>query len=85
MDLLIALGAAYNTYVNAMSFGEESKQYQRMSDLFFKGEKLISTGIKQNNWKHVKELILELGKEALTENGDWLLTKRSRPIELPTG
>jgi hypothetical protein len=27
--------------------------------------------------------MIDLGREALTENGDWLLLQRSRPLEMP--
>ena len=27
--------------------------------------------------------LLELGKEALAENGDWVLLRRERPLEMP--
>ena len=84
IDLLLASGAAYGTYITAMAFAEEARQYQRMTDLFFRGERMICEYIKTNDWNKAKEIIIELGKEALTENGDWLLTKRSRPIEIPT-
>ena len=84
IDLLLASGAAYGTYITAMAFAEEARQYQRMTDLFFRGERMINEYIKTNDWNKAKEIIIELGKEALTENGDWLLTKRSRPIEIPT-
>ena len=32
-----------------------------------------------------QELLLQLGKEALIENGDWVLLHRERPMELPIG
>ena len=31
------------------------------------------------------ELLRELGKEALIENGDWVLLHRERPIDIPKG
>ena len=32
-----------------------------------------------------QELLIELGKEALGENGDWMLLHRERPLEVPKG
>jgi len=29
------------------------------------------------------EILRRLGSEALTENGDWVLTYRERPLEVP--
>jgi hypothetical protein len=33
--------------------------------------------------KKARELVLDLGREALAENGDWVLLHRDRPLELP--
>jgi len=85
IDLMMVLGAANATYVKTMIFAEEAKQYQRMCDIFYRGEKMVKNFIEKGDWGSAKEIILELGKEALSENGDWLLTQRSRPIEIPTG
>jgi hypothetical protein len=32
-----------------------------------------------------QNFIAELGREALIENGDWILTHRDRPLEVPKG
>jgi hypothetical protein len=32
-----------------------------------------------------KRLILSLGREALIENGDWVIAHRSRPLEIHAG
>jgi hypothetical protein len=85
IDLLVAGGAAYSSFINSMAFAEEARQYQRMTDLFFRSEKKINFFIHEKKWEMVSLIIFELGKETLTENGDWLLMKRSRPIEIPTG
>jgi len=35
--------------------------------------------------REVQALLEELGKEALVENGDWVLLHRERPLEVPHG
>ena len=84
MDLLVAMGAACSSYISTMACAEEAKQYQRMGELFFRGEQAMEKYLELGVLPGVKEIIIELGKEALAENGDWLLTKRSKPIEIPT-
>jgi len=85
VDTFIAFGASFSSYIYAMAFTEESKQYKKMSALFFRGERVLSRYINDGNWRAAYGIIIEMGLEALDEGGDWLLTKRSRPIEIPTG
>jgi hypothetical protein len=35
--------------------------------------------------RELTALIEELGKEALSENGDWILLHRDRPLDVPHG
>jgi len=44
-------------------------------------EKLIG----ENRLSEAQSFIGELGREALAENGDWILTHRDRPLEVPKG
>jgi len=41
--------------------------------------------IKKGNLALARLLILELGQQALGENGDWVLLHRERPLEMPHG
>ena len=38
---------------------------------------------RRRGWRGGAALLVELGREALAENGDWLLMRRDRPLELP--
>ena len=38
-----------------------------------------------HNREEARAIIKELGKEALTENGEWVLLHRERPLEVPEG
>jgi protein-S-isoprenylcysteine O-methyltransferase Ste14 len=70
-------------YGRTRAFSEHAKHYGRMRILFenarrrLQEKKVIAPGV------DVRSVILELGKEALVENGDWVLIHRERPIEVP--
>lgn len=74
--LLLALnGGLHHFYAQKMAWVEHIKQYKRMI-LFFENarnrfDKLGDSGI------------LDLGREALAENGDWVWLHRERPLEVP--
>lgn len=85
IDTFIAIGAARAVYVEKKGFNEEAKQFQRMKDLFQKGNNVMIECLKKDDLKRAERLVIELGKEALTENGDWLILRRSKPMEVPLG
>lgn len=85
VDTCIAIGAGYQVYVEKRAFADEVKQYQRMESLFARGKSIIAGLIKENKLDEVEQVLIEIGKEALVENGDWLMLQRSRPLEMPIG
>ncbi|MFH1076992.1 MAG: hypothetical protein V1753_09220 [Pseudomonadota bacterium] len=85
VDLCIAIGAAFQIYVEKMAFSEEVKQYQRMKDLFSRGSRKLREYIEKSQYSDMELLLIDIGKEALVENCDWLMLKRSKPLEMPIG
>ncbi len=87
---LPATGALLHHYVEKMAFEEQAKQYERMATLFAKADeevkKLINAPVQNEaTQQRAEEVLFELGKEALEENGDWVLLHRKRQLELPKG
>ncbi|HAI68897.1 MAG TPA: hypothetical protein DCM38_05595, partial [Gammaproteobacteria bacterium] len=85
-----ATGALLHHYVEKMAFEEQAKQYERMATLFAKADeevkKLINAPVQNEaTQQRAEEVLFELGKEALEENGDWVLLHRKRQLELPKG
>ncbi len=92
--LIPATGALLHHYTEKMAFEEHAKQYERMAVLFGRANKsLEATIIKLHQSKADSALVaiyqqeaqnglFELGKEALEENGDWVLLHRKKPLEL---
>jgi len=77
------IAGAINYYNDKMLFSAQVKQYTRMGALFNKALKLLDAN--PDNQLRSRDVLLKLGKEAIAENGDWLLMHRERPIEVPQG
>ncbi len=85
MSLLLILAALRESYADKMAFAEQVKQYQRMSRLYEVAFYRLRASLEQGNSRDAERVIYELGEEALTENGDWVLLHRTRRITVPIG
>jgi hypothetical protein len=83
LEALLAAAAILHHLNNRMAFGEHAKQYQRMASLFAHGSELLGKFLERQDYKNAKQCLKNVGKEALTENGDWVLLHRGRPLEVP--
>lgn len=81
IDVFLAIGAALAIYVEKRAFADELKQYQRMMVLYSRASRFMEKYIAENNIMGAENLAIELGKEALIENGDWYIIQRSKPLE----
>jgi len=82
--MLLAVAGTIKGYAEKAAFSEESKQYQRMAVLFGRCSSELPELISLNKLFLARTLLVELGKEALRENGDWVLLHRARPAEVPS-
>lgn len=84
IGLFAVVATALGVYAKVQAYAEHSKHYERMRLLFWRaGEKfreLLKPG--QHREDEVQDLIMDLGKEALIENSDWVLLHRERPPEM---
>ena len=85
MGFAPAIAAAIGGYAERLAFSPQAKRYHWMAELFARAETLISDAVRVSDITGARQVILELGKEALGENGDWVLMHRERPPEAPTG
>lgn len=65
------------------AYAEHIKQFQRMLSTFQRAADEVARREKAGDHQGVLDLLRDLGREALTEHGDWLLLHRDRPLELP--
>ena len=80
---MIVVGAALlHCYGHSSAFGDEAKHYGQMGRLFGQARRRLLK-IEGKDGAATRRLLVELGREALAENGDWLLMRRDRLLELP--
>lgn len=68
-------------YAHVMAFSEHAKQYGRMSVVFGKTKEVLRNLTGSGEVREMQRVLHDLGREALAENGDWLLLHRERPLE----
>jgi hypothetical protein len=79
LGVLLTGAALVIAYGEKMAFLEHVRQYDVASRRFADSERNLSPG--PLTQKDVGEF-MDLGKDALQENGDWLLLHRDRPLEV---
>lgn len=84
------IGAAlWETYAERLGLRTQVNQYARFAGIFSRArrfaERLESHPTRHDRHHALVALLRELGREALMENGDWVLLLRERPIVLPKG
>lgn len=81
--VLAGVAGVLHTYADKRALSQHAKQYERMSSLFARAQHHMKQSA-ATEWRAEAQLImLELGKEALAENGDWVMTHRERPVDVP--
>jgi hypothetical protein len=90
MTIPLVAAGLLEGYAHVMAFSDHAKQYGRMSLVFGKAKEVLR-GLTApedlpdrpfgKNLQDVQHVLRDLGKEALAENGDWLLLHRERPLE----
>ena len=77
-----------SAYLEMEANRDHLNQFVSMNRFYIKGDALLKPLLKRN--KHntpeenlkARQIIEELGKEALSENGEWLTLRRVRPLQL---
>jgi hypothetical protein len=83
--LFLAIAGALKGYAGKLGLAEESKRYHQMNGFFRRAEEQLNALINQGKLEEARAMLFEVGKEALRENGDWVLMHRARPMEVPAG
>jgi hypothetical protein len=85
IGMALAIAAAFGGYTEKKAISAQAKRYAWMSGIFKRAKTELGKALKEDNFEEARKLISELGKEALEENADWLIIRRERKIEVPTG
>jgi hypothetical protein len=79
------IAALLHSYLQKSAFAEHKRQYDRMSVFYHRATVHLTKLIDEDRLADARAFIAELGREALVENGDWILMHRDRPLEVPKG
>ncbi len=91
----VGAGVEYLTVVLAVAAGllvgfgeqlaraEHVREFTRIGELFAACEQEIDGHVQRRDWERCTPVVLEVGEQALDENGDWLILHRERPLEVP--
>jgi hypothetical protein len=82
VTLAVSAGLLHG-YNQHFARAEHVKRFSRMSTLFDAATQQIEEMLKTNREGEIRAILKELGREALSENGDWVLLHRERPLEVP--
>ena len=74
------LAGGYRLWIEQAGYEEQSREYRSMERKFSAKAKALETNLESA--AVAENLLLELGKDALSENGRWLLLHRERPMEV---
>jgi len=83
ITLLFAGAGMIKAYLETKAVKEEIKLYSFMHSMFSIAAQKLNDA--QNDRKMQDRILVDLGVEALRENGDWLQLHRARPIEMRVG
>ena len=89
--MLLVLAGLIHEHSENRAYSVHAKKYEWMAFLFTKELEELDSILKDNQIsiqqkvKKSQQLILNLGKECLTENMNWLLLHRERPVEMHKG
>jgi hypothetical protein len=81
--LALTAGALAHGWTQKRAYLAIARRYTVQADLFERAEVQAGEYLRSGDRAAMQRLILQLGREALAENGDWLLLHRDRPLEVP--
>jgi hypothetical protein len=84
LELAAVAGAFRLEYLEKLFCEEQVKRYERMAALFVRADQHLSVYLSRSRYHRARDLLRELGKEALDESADWLVLHRQNPPEVQT-
>jgi len=78
-SLLIGL---FRVWVEQAGYDMHARKYHRMAQIFHRSADRLKECFQQKRVKEAREILRQLGIDALEENGDWLLLHRERPLKV---
>lgn len=85
MGFTPAIAAAFAGYAEKIAIAAEARQFARMVDIFMLAARQLTLLMQHAEYDRARQVLIEIGKEALEENGQWVMLHRERPLEVPIG
>ncbi|HXD30972.1 MAG TPA: hypothetical protein VN643_07645 [Pyrinomonadaceae bacterium] len=85
MGITPAIAAAIGGYAEKMAYSAQAKRYDWMNSLYDRAAVQLAKLMEQQDAQGARQLIFDLGKEALEENGDWVMIHRERTADVYKG
>jgi hypothetical protein len=82
-DVSLVSAGLLHHYIQQRAYPQHIKQFGRMESVFGKAREIIQQKLEAHDLTGVQECLFVVGQEALSENGDWVLLHRERPLEPP--
>ncbi len=85
ISVFAAISALIHGYADKSAWSYHAREYARMAELYRSTSKELATMLEPESQEPeaARALFRSLAREALSENADWLLAHRERPIEMP--
>jgi hypothetical protein len=74
------LAALFHDYPQRRAFHQQARRYAVMSEIYQRALTVLDAA--PDDLDAAREVIREIGREALSENGEWVLLHRELPLEL---
>ena len=85
MGMTPAIAAAIGGYAEKMAYSAQAKRYDWMNSLYERAANKLTNLVEHKDRTGAQQLIFDLGKEALEENGDWVMIHRERTADVYKG
>ncbi len=83
--ILFIVGGLFIAYCERQAYEDLEKQYERMLIVFRYGDHELRQRLRERDIPGARRVFEALGREAILEQSQWLLLRRSRPLELHIG
>jgi hypothetical protein len=83
--MLFGMAGLAAVFVEVKAFPEQARAYRRMGLAMGMARRHLDTALAQGDLVAAENVLLGAGRDALAENGDWLLLHRDRPAQVPLG
>ena len=83
--MLFALAALVEVNLSIKAYKEQSNRYRKMGLYYTLAASRMEEALSSGDHVRARDILIEIGKIALAENGDWLILHRQRPVEVPIG